>query len=27
LFQEKFKEAHNASADVEATSRVFFWTS
>ena len=23
LFQEKFKEAHNASADVEATSRVF----
>ncbi len=24
LFQEKFKEAHNASADVEATSRVFF---
>ena len=24
LFQEKFNEAHNASADVEATSRVFF---
>jgi len=24
LFSEKFKEAHNASADVEATSRVFF---
>jgi len=24
LFKEKFNEAHNASADVEATSRVFF---
>jgi DNA polymerase-3 subunit alpha len=24
LFQEKFNEAHNASADVEATSRIFF---
>ena len=24
MFKEKFNEAHNASADVEATSRVFF---